>query len=105
MIANAPSRSDVQARLGAARAEILGLGVRRLALFGSVRRDTARPDSDVDLLVEFEPEQKSLEHLVALGDLLESVLGRHVELVTAEGLSPFLRPHILADAMDVVRAA
>ena len=68
-------------------------------------RDTARPDSDVDLLVEFEPEQKSLEHLVALGDLLESVLGRHVELVTAEGLSPFLRPHILADAMDVVRAA
>ena len=71
MIAQAPSRSDVQARLGAARAEILGLGVRRLALFGSVRRDTARPDSDVDLLVEFEPEQKSLEHLVALGDLLE----------------------------------
>ena len=104
MIANAPSRSAVQSRLCAARAEILGLGVRRLALFGSVRRDTARPDSDVDLLVEFEPEQKSLEHLVALGDLLESVLGRHVELVTAEGLSPFLRPHILADAMDVVRA-
>jgi predicted nucleotidyltransferase len=105
MIAQAPTRSDVQARLGAARAEILGLGVRRLALFGSVRRDTARPDSDVDLLVEFEPEQKSLEHLVALGDLLESILGRHVELVTVEGLSPFLRPHILADAMDVVRAA
>lgn len=105
MIAQAPSRSDVQARLGAARAEILGLGVRRLALFGSVRRDTARPDSDVDLLVEFVPGQKSLEHLVALGDLLESVLGRHVELVTLEGLSPFLRPHILADAMDVVRAA
>ena len=105
MILQAPSRSDVQARLGAARAEILGLGVRRLAMFGSVRRDTARPDSDVDLLVEFEPEQKSLENLVALGDLLESVLGRHVELVTAEGLSPFLRPHILADAMDVVRAA
>ncbi len=105
MIAEAPSRSDVQARLGAARAEILGLGVRRLALFGSVRRDTAGPDSDVDLLVEFDPEQKSLEHLVALGDLLELVLGRHVELVTPEGLSPFLRPHILADAMDVVRAA
>ena len=59
----------------------------------------------VDLLVEFEHEQKTLAHLVGLGDLLESVLGRHVELVTAEGLSPFLRPHILADAADVVRAA
>lgn len=105
MIAQAPSRSDVQALIRAAQADIFGLGVQRLALFGSVRRDTARPDSDVDLLVEFEPGQKSLEHLVALGDLLESVLGRHVELVTPEGLSPFLRPHILADAMDVVRAA
>ncbi len=105
MIASAPSCSDVQARLQAVQAEIFGLGVRRLALFGSVRRDTAHADSDVDLLVEFEPEQKTLSHLVDLGDLLESVLGRHVELVTAEGLSPLLRPRILADALDVVRAA
>ncbi|MEO7521362.1 MAG: nucleotidyltransferase domain-containing protein [Gemmatimonas sp.] len=105
MIAQSPSRAEVQARIRAAQAEIFGLGVRRLALFGSLRRETAGPDSDVDLLVEFEPDQKTLGHLVALGDLLESVLGRRVELVTLEGLSPFLRPHILADAMDVVRAA
>ena len=105
MIGQAPSRSDVQARIQAVQSEIFGLGVRRLALFGSVRRDAARPDSDVDLLVEFEPEQKTLAHLVDLGDLLESILGRRVELLTAEGLSPFLRPHILADALDVVRAA
>jgi predicted nucleotidyltransferase len=105
VIAQAPTRSDVEARIRAAQTDIFGLGVRRLALFGSVRRDTAHADSDVDLLVEFEPDQKTLEHLVALGDLLESVLGRHVELVTPEGLSPFLRPYILADAMDVVRAA
>lgn len=78
--------------------------MRRLALFGSVRHDAARPDSDVDLLVEFEREQKTLSHLVGLGELLESVLRRRVEMVTA-GLSPFLRPHILANAVDVVRAA
>ncbi len=99
------SCSDVQARLNLARADILQLGVRRLALFGSVRRDAARPDSDVDLLVEFEPGEKSLEHLVALGDLLETTLGRRVELVTLEGMSPFLRPHILADSVDVLLAA
>jgi len=87
------------------RAEILGLGVRRLALFGSVRCDAAHVDSDIDFLVEFEGDQKTLAHLVDLGDLLESVLERRVELVTAEGLSPFLRPRILADAMDVIRAA
>ncbi len=105
MIASVPSRSDVQARLTDAQAEILGLGVRRLALFGSVRRDAARLDSDVDLLVEFAPGQKSYDHLIALGDLLERVLGHRVELVTPESLSPFLKPHILAEAMDVVRAA
>jgi hypothetical protein len=76
-----------------------------LALFGSVRRDVARPDSDVDFLVEFAPGEKSFDHLIALGDLLERVLGHQVELVTPESLSPFLKPHILAEAMDVVRAA
>ena len=105
MIAQAPSRSDVLARLSAAQAEILGLGVRRLALFGSVRRDAARVGSDVDLLVEFAPGEKSFDHFMDLGDLLERVLGHRVELVTPESLSPFLKPHILADAMDVVRAA
>lgn len=104
MIASAPSRADVQARVVAVQPDIVGLGVRRLALFGSVRRDTARPGSDVDFFVEFAPDQKSFDHLVQLGDLLERVLGHPVELVTPESLSPYLRPHILADALDVVRA-
>ncbi len=56
MIAQAPSRATVQARLTAAESDIFGLGVRRLALFGSVRRDTARPDSDVDFLVGLHPQ-------------------------------------------------
>ncbi len=105
MIATTPSLADVQDRLTSIESQIRTLGVRRLALFGSVRRNEAHPESDVDLLVEFEPDQKSLEHLVALGELLESVLERRVELVTLEGLSPFLRPHIIADSVDVLRAA
>ncbi len=99
------TQSLVQNRLRASQSQILGLGVSRLALFGSVRHDVARPDSDVDLLVEFEPGQKTFDHLVALGDLLERLLEHPVELVTLESLSPFLKPHILADAVDVVRAA
>jgi predicted nucleotidyltransferase len=42
---------------------------------------------------------------MALADLLESVLERQVELVTTEALSPYLGPHILAEAADVLRAA
>ena len=105
MIARAISRAEAEASLLTARAEILALGVRRLALFGSVQRDAARADSDVDVLVEFLPGKKSYDHFLALGDLLERVLGRPVELVTAESLSPFLKPYILAEARDVVRAA
>lgn len=105
MIAAGLSRAYVESRLSGARSEILDLGVRRLALFGSVQRNAAGPDSDVDLLVEFEPGQKSFDHFFALAELLERLLNHPVELVTAEGLSPFLGPHILAEAADVVRAA
>jgi predicted nucleotidyltransferase len=101
----APSRAEVEACLISIRRDILGLGVHRLALFGSVARDQAHPGSDVDLLVEFEPGLKSFDRFMELGDLLERALGRDVELVTPESLSPFLKPHILAEAEDVVRAA
>lgn len=104
MITRALTRAEVATCLTKAQAEILGLSVRRLALFGSVQRDTAR-DSDVDILVECEPGQKPYDRFVALGDLLERLLSRPVELVTPESVSPFLRPHILAEAKDVVRAA
>ena len=105
MTINVLSRAEVESSLMTAQAEILRLGVRRLALFGSVQRDAARTDSDIDVLVEFRPGEKNYDHFFALGDLLERVLGRRVELVTPESLSPFLRPYILAEARDVVRAA
>ena len=72
---------------------------------GRVQRNAAQADSDVDVLVEFQPGQKTYDRFVALGDLLEKLLNRSVELVTPESLSPFLKPYILAEAMDVVRAA
>lgn len=81
------------------------MGVHRLALFGSVLRDEAGPDSDVDFLVEFAEGAKSFKNLLALAAFLEDQLGRRVEVVTVEALSPFLGPRILAEAQDVVRAA
>jgi hypothetical protein len=105
MIARALTRAEVELSLRNAHAEILGLGVRRLALFGSVQRNAARPDSDVDVLVEFAPGEKTFDRFAALGELLEGLLNHAVELVTPESLSPYLRPYILAEAKDVVRAA
>lgn len=97
--------TQAESRLATAHSAIRSLGVRRLALFGSVPRGTARADSDIDVLVEFAPGQKSYDRFLALGDLLEDLLAHPVELVTPESLSPFLRPHILSEAQDVIRAA
>lgn len=99
------TRAQAIERLRPLEPEIRALGVRRLALFGSVARDEAGPDSDVDVLVEFLPGRKSLDRFLALADLLEQVLEREVELVTTEALSPHIGPHILAEAADVLHAA
>jgi predicted nucleotidyltransferase len=99
------TRADVLERLAAAADEIRGLGVGRLALFGSFARSEPHAESDVDLLVEFAPARKSIEAFMRLYDLLEERLGRRVELVSTESLSPFIGPRILEEAEDVVRAA
>ena len=99
------TRQQAVDMLAASEPEIRALGVVRLALFGSVLWNQARPDSDVDLLVQFAPGAKTYDHFLALSELLERRLGRSVELVTTEALSPFIGPRILAEAQDVLRAA
>ena len=106
-----PHEQDFPYRDGAIRrphtveSEIRRLGVRWLALFGSVIRNEACPDSDIDVLAEFTPTEKTFDRFMALGDLLEDTLEHRVEVVTTESLSPFIGPHILAEATDVLRAA
>jgi hypothetical protein len=99
------SKQEVLAVLRQHRDAIRALGVKRLGLFGSFVREQQHPDSDVDLLVEFEPTQKTFDHFMALSFLLEDLLRRRVELVTSESLSPYLRPHVLDEVEDVALAA
>ena len=99
------TRQEVFATVGHLETSIRALGVSRLAVFGSVARDEARLDSDVDFLVEFSQGCKTYERFLALCDLLEAALKRRIELVTTESLSPFIGSHILAEAQDVIRAA
>ena len=75
--------------------ELRSLGVKRCGVFGSFVRNEARAQSDVDILVEFEPEKKSFDKFMQLSFLLEDLFGRRVDLVTTESLSPYIGPHIL----------
>ena len=74
---------------------IRAFGVRRLGLFGSFVREQQRSESDVDILVEFEPGAKTFDAFMQLAFFLEALFGRRVELVTPESLSPYIGPHIL----------
>jgi predicted nucleotidyltransferase len=97
----ASDAAEVRARLRESAERLRGLGVRRLGLFGSFARDEMRPESDVDLLVEFVPGEKSFDHFMALAFLLDELLQRRVELVTRDALSPHIGPRILAEVQDV----
>jgi uncharacterized protein len=96
---------DALERLSTRAEEVRALGVERLALFGSVSRSRPRPDSDADVLVSFFAGRKTYGRFLELAELLEEALGRPVELVTVESLSPILGPKILAEARDVLLAA
>ncbi len=83
------------------RGEILQLaarrGARNVRLFGSVARDEAGLDSDVDFLVDLEPGRSLLDLGGLLMDL-QKLLGRKVDVVTETGLRPRLRPRVLREA-------
>jgi uncharacterized protein len=79
--------------------------IRRLRLFGSVLRTDFRPDSDVDVLVEFETGHTPGLDFFSMEIELSEMLGRKVDLNTPNFLSPYFRDRVLAEAEDVYGAA
>jgi uncharacterized protein len=92
--------AEALTRLKAHQAELSQMGVRALSIFGSTARDEARPDSDVDLLVEFEL-PATLDGYLALKELLKQVLETRVDLVTANAVKPRMKAIIEREAVLV----
>jgi predicted nucleotidyltransferase len=91
------TKSEVLSLLAAHAGDLHRFGVQRYGLFGSFVRHEQKTTSDVDILVEFSPGQKTFDNFMNLAFFLEELLGRRVELVTREALSPHIGPHILAE--------
>jgi len=87
-------RDEVLAILEAHREQLQKLGVKSLSLFGSVARDEADADSDVDLLVEFD-RQGGFFQLLQVQYYLEDILGCSVDLGTQDALREHLREPVL----------
>ena len=90
------TKAQVLALLQEYQQELYHFGVRRCGIFGSFVRDTAIHDeSDVDILVAFDPDQKTFDNFIHLSFFLEDLFGRAVDLITIESLSPYIGSHIL----------
>jgi predicted nucleotidyltransferase len=98
------SQAEIWERLRQSSETIAGFGVSRLGLFGSFVRNEATAASDVDLLVDFEPEMKTFRNLMNLWDFLEGLLGRRVDLLTRASLSPYIGKHILQEVRYETKA-
>jgi hypothetical protein len=98
--ARAMTRQQVLETLGDHRRDLARLHVKALALFGSIARDEARPDSDIDLLVEFDGEP-SFDRFMDLKFFLEDLLKRKVDLVTRAALKPRMRRIVEREALHV----
>jgi predicted nucleotidyltransferase len=91
------NKSELFSALLRNQARLRQYGVKRCGVFGSFARGKQTDQSDVDILVEFEPGKKSFDNFMKLAFFLEETFGRRVELVTPESLSPYIGPHILRE--------
>lgn len=95
---------DTYTALQVRRSDILSLaarhGARNVRVFGSVVRGDARPDSDVDILVDLEP-GRSLFDLGGLLYDLQTLLGVDVDVVTEKGLRPRIRAQVMKEAVPL----
>lgn len=95
------TKKELENKLAAHRHELRKMGVVSLAVFGSVARDESSPQSDIDLLVEFDGDV-GLFRLFEIQHRLEEIIGvQKVDLIQRGAIHPALREHILSEAVNV----
>jgi predicted nucleotidyltransferase len=96
------NRTEAVTRLKGCAAAVKARGATSLYLFGSAARNEARADSDLDLFIDYDPQQKfSLVDLVGIKHVLEDSLGVPVDVTTRDSLHPMLRDDIEKSALRV----
>ena len=91
-------KTEILNKLRISKAELNKFGVVRIGLFGSVLRAESNIDSDVDILIDFNTELETFENYMNTCNFLENILkGYKLDIVTENGLSPFIGPYILKE--------
>lgn len=96
------TREHILITLKANKNRLKKFGIRNVGLFGSYGRNEQSEKSDIDLLIDFEPEEENFDNLMAVYDFFEKIFkNEKVELVTMNGLSPYIGPSILKEVQYV----
>jgi hypothetical protein len=94
------NRQEIIAMLRKNEPTLRARGVSHAALFGSRARGDNRPDSDIDIMIEFDPAAHvTVFNYAGLKDYIASLFDEHVDVVNRDGLKPYVRPAATADAI------
>lgn len=82
--------------------ELQRFGIKNIGLFGSYVRDEQTKSSDIDILIDFDSDKETYDNYMAVYDIIERLfLNERVEIVTKNGLSPYIGPRILNEVLYV----
>jgi predicted nucleotidyltransferase len=82
--------------------DFLQFGIRNIGIFGSFARNENTSNSDLDILIDFEPDKENFDNYMAVYDMLEQIFkNQKLDVVTKNGLSPYIGPKILNEVMYV----
>jgi predicted nucleotidyltransferase len=96
------TKENILERLKGNKAKLSNLGIRNVGLFGSYIRNEQNSNSDIDLLIDFEPDKENFDNFMAVYDLFESIFkNEKIEVVTKNGLSQYIGPKILSEVQYV----
>jgi predicted nucleotidyltransferase len=93
-------KGEIIATLRAHEPDLRRQGVAHAALFGSHARDDARPESDIDIVIDLDPDARlSVFDYVGVREYIAGLFDSPVDVVNREGLKPYVKPSALADAV------
>ncbi len=96
------TKRTILSKLKSHKQEFSKFGVQNIGLFGSYSREEQSDRSDIDLLIDFEPGKETFDNLMAAYDILETIFhNEKIEVVTKNGLSPYIGPKILSEVLYV----
>ena len=96
------TKENILKTLKSNKLKLSKLGIRNVGLFGSYLRNEQSIESDIDLLIDFEPEKENFDNFMAAYDLFEKIFkNEKIEVVTINGLSPYIGPKILNEVQYV----